>query len=239
MVDRGRIEYESRTNGRGRRRRPPAFGLLIGLAGLAVGLSGCAIVPPAGVTTAPSPSVSGGTVLSPSPGVSPSALPTASATVPATTAPVTSAPATPTAAPTTAAPTATPTGVPGAVKATGSMLTFSNVVSDELAGTCQTVKDAPTFTLTDAKNDFYGTVGVVVVLKPGREAVTSVRADFGEDFEGTKRKLVHPDTDTSATVSAKGSTYTVKGKILMYEGSSKKGSLVPFTITVTCAGDNW
>jgi len=119
------------------------------------------------------------------------------------------------------------------------MLTYSNLVSDQLSGTCQTTKDAPTFALADAKNDFYGTVDVVVVLKAGREAVTSLRADFGEDFEGTPRKLTHPDTGTSASVSAKGSTYTVKGKIRMYEGKSKKGTLVPFTVTVTCDGDNW
>ena len=40
---------------------------------------------------------------------------------------------------------------------------------------------------------------------------------IGEDFEGTTRKLVHPDTGTSAKVSVKGSTYTVTGKVLMYD----------------------
>jgi hypothetical protein len=202
--------------------------LIAGLAGAVTGLSGCAIVPPGGVTSAsPSPTVSATTAVPSSPGTS----------APATSPPPQSATAVPTATPD--APTASPTAAPSAVKATGTLLTYSNMVSDQLTGTCQTTKDAPGFMLSDAQNDFYGTVDLAVVLKAGREAVTSVRADFGEDFEGTTRKLAHPETGTSATVSAKGSTYTVKGKVRMYEGSSKKGTLVPFTLTVTCAGDTW
>ena len=198
-----------------------------GLVGLATALSGCAVDPPDGVTTAPpSPTISR-TTAAPCPSVTGTPpLPSATTIVPTPTS-------------TTATSTITPTAAPSAVKATGSMLTYSNLVSDQLVGTCQTTEDAPGFTLSDAQNDFYGTVDATVVLKAGREAVTSVRADFGEDFEGTTRKLTHPETGTSATVSAKGSAYTIKGKLRMYEGSSKQGTLVPFTIAVTCAGDTW
>lgn len=201
--------------------------LIAGVAGLAVGLSGCAIVPPAG-SPAPSPPPSASTTPDPSIPVSP--------TAPVTSSPTAEPEPTESATPT---PSPTPSTTAAAVKATGNMLTYSNLVSDQLAGTCQTTKQTPTFTLSDAKNDFYGTVDVVVALEAGREAVTSVRADFGEDFEGTTRRLSHPESGTSATVSAKGSTYTVKGKLRMYEGSSKSGTLVPFTLVVECAGDNW
>ena len=195
--------------------------LIAGLTGMVVGITGCAIVPPGTevTTTSPPPTTPSVSVPSSTETSPPASQPTESATsIPAGT------------------PTATPTGAPKA-KATGSLLTFSNLVSDQLVGTCQVKKKTPTLTLSDARNDFYGTVDVVVALAAGRDAVTSLRVDFGEDFEGTTRRLAHPDTGTSAKVSAKGSTYTVSGKLLMYEGSSKKGSLVPFTITVACAGD--
>lgn len=202
---------------------------------LALALTGCAVVQPgtpattSPSVTSPSPTLTEG---SPSPSLSPSPTqPTQSVTPTPSTTP-TGTPS-PTA---TATPTSSPTGGP-AVKATGTMLTFSNLVSDQLAGACEVKKGVPTLTLADKKNDFYETVEVVVALKAGRDAVASVRAAFGEDFEGTTRKLVHPETGTSAKLSAKGSTYTVTGKILMYEGSSKKGSLVPFTVTATCAGE--
>lgn len=204
--------------------------LIAGVAGLVVGLTGCAIVPPGTVVTgSPSPSPS------PSPTAPSTPAPSPSEPSPSPSLPTATATATPTPTPTGGA-TATPT-TGTAVTATGSLLTFSNLVSDQLTGTCRIRKQAPTLTLSDAKNDFYGTVDVVVALTTGRDAVTSLRADFGEDFEGTPRKLVHPDTGTSAKVSIKGSTYTVTGKALMYEGSSKKGSLVPITLTVACAGD--
>lgn len=209
--------------------------LIAGVAGLAVGLAGCALVPPGtAATTSPSPSSMAPSTPAPSsPGASPSPTqPSESATQP------TESPTSPTPTSTgTVTPTATttPTGAP-AVKATGSLLTFSNLVSDQLAGTCQVKKEVPTLTLADKKNDFYETVDVVLALKAGREAVSTLRVNFGEDFEGTTRKLVHPDTGTSAKVTVKGSTYTVTGKLLMFEGSSKKGSLVPFTLTVACAG---
>ncbi len=224
-----------RWDGRGRALRHHASRLLI--AGLAVAVAGCAIVPPEGAATgSPSPSVPS-TPAGPSPSSTPPV--TTEPTQSPTDVPTESPSVTPTTATPTATSTATPTAAPEGVKATGSMLTYSNLVSDQLTGTCRTTKDVPTFTLSDANNDFYGTVDIVVVLKAGRGAVTSLRSDFGEDFEGTSRRLIHPDTGSSATVSAKGSTYTVTGKALMYEGSSKKGILVPFTITVTCAGDNW
>lgn len=197
--------------------------LVVGVTGLVVGLTGCAIVQPGTVATN-SPTASATSVAS-SPAASPSpTLPTDPGST------LSSSP--------TATPTATSTAG-SAVKATGSLLTYSNLVSDQLTGTCRTKKNAPTLTLSEAANDFYGTVEVVVVLESGRQTVASVRSDFGEDFEGVARKLVHPDTGTSATVSAKGSTYTVTGKLRMYEGSSKQGTLVPFTITATCAGTDW
>ncbi len=196
-------------------------------AALALALTGCGVVQPG------TPATTSPTVASPTPTL------TEGSPSPAPSQPTESA--TPTNSPTptgtsTATPTGSPTGTP-AVKATGTLLTFSNLVSDQLTGTCQVKKDVPTLTLADKKNDFYETVEIVVTLKAGRDAVASVRAAFGEDFEGTTRKLVHPDTGTSAKVSVKGSTYTVTGKVLMYEGSSKKGSLVPITLTATCAGE--
>lgn len=209
-----------RVDGRGVRWHLAAGAALVGLA---LGLSGCGIVQPA-ATAPPSPS------------------PTGSAATVLPTSPATSAPSTPpteSAAPTSTPTTAAPTTTPGAVTAKGSLLTYTNLVSDQLAGTCSTTKGAPTIALSDAANDFYGTVDVTAVLKAGRDGVASIRGDFGEDFEGTARRLVYPDTGATATVSANGSAYTLTGKLLMYEGSSKKGSLVPFTLTVECAGDTW
>ncbi|MEA4944174.1 MAG: lipoprotein LpqH [Propionicimonas sp.] len=208
-------------------------GLVAAVAGLALGLSGCAVTPPPEVRT-PSPSA---TVTSSTPAATGTATPSSPATTPSGTTPVASA--TPGSPSGSASPTASSAPPTAAVKATGKLLTFTNLVSDQLTGTCQTVSQVPTFTLADKANDFYGTVTASARLTAAKSVVDEVRLDFGEDQEGVTRKLVHPASGTSATVADEGSRYTLKGKLMMYEGASKSGSLVPFTLTVECAGSSW
>lgn len=182
---------------------------------VAAGLSGCALP---GSAVAPPP---------PSPGVS------------VTTPAVTPATASPT--PTTVSPTPTPSSP--AVKATGRMNLYKNLVSKTLAGTCELKAGKPVVTLADPKNDFFGTVDVVVTLAEDGGAVKSISADFGEDSELITRKLSYEDSPraagTSAVLVTSGGTYTITGKAMMFEDAATTGSLIPFSITAKCASGDW
>ncbi|HEY3545112.1 MAG TPA: hypothetical protein VGK17_03360 [Propionicimonas sp.] len=169
----------------------------------------------------------------------PSANPTHSTPAPVVSTPVTtpSASVTPTVSVT---PSVTPSESP-AVEATG-RLSFhkANLVSKDLAGTCAVVAGKPTVTLADHSNDFYTTVDLVIVLTADGGDVASVVGNFGEDQEKlVTRKMVHPDKGTSARLSASGAEYRISGNAMLYEGDAKSGSLIPFTITATCATSDW
>ncbi len=150
-----------------------------------------------------------------------------------------SVPATPTATPTPGS-----TQAPPASKATGSLALFAPVTT-VLAGRCETKSGAPTVTLADHKNDFYGTVDVTLVLKSGKAAVDSVDITFGEDSEGFTWKLSYdsaaPAAGTSAKLAVSGSTYKVSGKVKALE--TRKGKkleeVLPFTLVAKCAGSQW
>jgi hypothetical protein len=181
---------------------------------LAAGLAGCGLVP----GTTPTQSI-------PTPAVStPVETPSASVTP---SVPVTSPSATPTAAP--------------AVKATGQLTFFkNNVVSKAFVGTCAVVGGKPTVTLADHKNDFYNTVDLTIVLAEDGGDVASISGAFGEESEKlTTRTLVHPDKGTSARLVVSDGEYRIGGNAMLYEGGSKSGSLIPYSITATCAKSDW
>jgi hypothetical protein len=186
-------------------------------AGVVVGLTACA---------------SGG------PGFSPKPIETVTPAVPPKTSPGTASAST---TPSTS-PSSTPTQP--AVKATGSMALFGTVTK-ALSGTCRTVDGAPTIKLSDHSNEFYGTVDATLVLKPGKAAITSVDAAFGEDTEGFTWKLSYsaasPAAGTSAKLVGSGNTYTVSGKLKAEE--TRKGKTIeevlPFKVVAKCAGAEW
>ncbi len=188
-----------------------------GLAALAValGLAGCT----AGATPSPS-----------------SAAPTSVAASPSATA--TSA------APTTSAtPTPSPSATDGpSVSAKGTMGLFMEV-SSVMTGTCQRVAGAPTLSLEDPKNEFFQTVAVTVTLEPDAKGVARVDAELGEDSEGVTRTLAYDATakvkNATAVLSVDGRTYRISGKATVTEGSSSKGELTPFKVTVTCTSETW
>lgn len=144
----------------------------------------------------------------------------------------------------TASETSTPTASPAEAKASGSLAMFAPVTS-KLSGTCGTKNGASTITLADHANDFYGTVDVTVVLKPGKAAVDAVAVAFGEDSEGFTWKLSYdsakPVAGTSAKLVAAGNVYTVSGKLNAQE--TRKGKTIeevlPFKVVAKCAGARW
>lgn len=148
---------------------------------------------------------------------------------------------TPSATPTTASPTPTPSSQ--AVKATGRMNLYKNLVSKTLAGTCELKAGKPVVSLSDQKNDFFGTVDVTVTLATDGGAVSSINADFGEDSELITRKLSYQDSPraegSSAVLVTSGGTYTITGKAMMFEDAATTGSLIPFSITARCASGDW
>ena len=169
------------------------------------------------------------------PGSSPTgSLPTQALSTPATT---------PTASVTPSV-TLTPSGAPSTVaagKAAG-RLSFhkANLVSKTLVGTCSVVAGKPTVTLADRKNDFYGTVDLVIVLATDAGDVVSIVGKFGEDEEKlVTRTMVHPEKGTSAQLSVSGAEYRISGNAMLYEGDAKTGSLIPYSIVATCARSDW
>lgn len=189
-------------------------------AGLAAGLAACTL---------------GGAGTSGGPSVVPS-----TPSVPASASPTSSASVTPSQTPTK--PSASPSAV--ATKATGSLSLFSPV-STRLTGTCQRRAGGPTLTVADHANDFFQTVDVTIVLTPTVDGITSISAAFGEDSENISRALAYqtasPIKGTSATFRASGNTYKVSGKAQVVEndGVAKTRSILPFSITVTCASADW
>jgi hypothetical protein len=130
------------------------------------------------------------------------------------------------------------------VNATGQMSLYKNVVSKNFTGSCTRVAGVPTLNLSDQDNDFFGTVAVAVVLAADEGSVTSVKANLGEDSEGITRRLVYQDAPKAKGTSAKlvaggGTDFMVTGTALVYEDASKSGSLIPFSVSVVCAGVNW
>lgn len=139
-------------------------------------------------------------------------------------------------------PSQTATAAPAA-KASGSLTFFKeNLVTDAFTGTCRTVDGAPTITLKDTKNDFYGTVEVKVVLDKSRESVASIGGDFGEDSELITRRMAYdaakPAKGTSASLKTTGTTHTITGKAQMFE-NGKAVDPIPFTIKAKCARAEW
>ncbi|MGC3992729.1 MAG: lipoprotein LpqH [Propionicimonas sp.] len=185
--------------------------------GLAVTLAACAT--PASSSFTPKPIET----------ITPSAPPTVSAT--------------PSEAPTSAS--ATPTATQAkAVKATGTLAIYMTVTK-KLAGTCRTVSGAPTITLADHDNEWYGTVDLTVVLDSSRSSVASIDGAFGEDSEGFTWKLGYSASDaakgTSAALTTSGSSFTVSGKLTAKETRDGKTTteLLPYKITAKCAAGAW
>ncbi len=117
-----------------------------------------------------------------------------------------------------------------------------NLVSDRLTGTCASTGSGPTLRVKDKKNDFFETVDVTVVLTADRASVQSVTAALGEDSEGVTRKLTYASPAASgetATLVVSGQTYKIAGQALMYEDGARTGSLIPYSLTVTCASQAW
>lgn len=183
--------------------------------GLAVMLAACA--PSASSTPTPTPTVM-------------------SSSVPTATPP----PSSPTASSTPSSPTSTPSVNP-VVKATGSLALYADV-SSTLTGTCHVVDGVPTLELADHSNEFFGTVDVVIELSPERDAVASLTADLGEDFEQIERRISYdaekPAKGTSTKLTVSGSTYKLTGKAKNVEEGKDAGT-IPFAITATCAGSDW
>ncbi len=153
---------------------------------------------------------------------------------------VTAPSVTPSATTTTASPTPTPSS--GSVKATGRMSLFQNVTK-ALVGTCEVSAGKPVLTLSDKKNDFFGTVDVTITLAADGGAVSTINADFGEDSELITRKLSYTDKPrvegTSAVLVAAGGVYTITGKAMVFEDQATTGSLIPFSIKAKCASSDW
>ncbi|MFT4296233.1 MAG: lipoprotein LpqH [Micropruina sp.] len=127
------------------------------------------------------------------------------------------------------------------VAATGTLKLYSPA-STKLAGTCRSIAGVPTLTVADHTNDFFETVDVVVALSAQKKAVQKLTIQLGEDSELVKRSLSYdaaqPAKDTSAEVTAKGSEYTVSGKLASEENGKAAGTM-PVTLVVTCAGPDW
>lgn len=139
-----------------------------------------------------------------------------------------------------ATPTAAPTEKPATAKAT--MMLYENLVSDKLKGTCSTTAAGPAFDVSDKKNDFFETVAASAVLTSDKKAVTSIVADLGEDSEGVTRKLVYATPAKSgetAVLTVSGKTFKISGQALMFENGSRTGSLIPYSLSVTCSADVW
>ena len=184
--------------------------------GLAVGLSGCGTGE--GVDFTPKPVVTI-TPSTPSPSSTATQSPTASQS-----------------------PTNSPSATP-AVKASGSLTFFkANLVSDTFKGTCRTAGEAPTISLADSKNDFYGTVELEIVLDRAKKQVASIAGDFGEDSELITRQIAYnsakPAKGTSAALKTSGNTYTITGKAEMFEDGTATDP-IPFTIKAKCARTGW
>jgi len=119
------------------------------------------------------------------------------------------------------------------------MLFYANPVSDKLTGTC-TIGEPLTITLADAKNDFYTSVDLTVVISPANYQVTSVSVILGEDAEeGTHNmsfSAAAPVAGTSATLAGSGPDYKVTGVVQDQETRHGKttASLIPFTIKAIC-----
>ncbi len=173
-------------------------------------------------------------------GLLPGATPTQSVPTPAVSTPVGTPSASVTPSVSVTSPSATPTAA-AAVKATGQLTFFKgNVVSKAFVGTCAVVGGKPTVTLADHKNDFYNTVDLTIVLAEDGGDVASISGAFGEESEKlTTRTLVHPDKGTSARLVVSDGEYRIGGNAMLYEGGSKSGSLIPYSITATCAKSDW
>lgn len=180
----------------------------------------------------------GVTACAPAPSPAPSVTSAPASVTPSATATATSATPTSSAIPTPSPP---PTDGPS-VSAKGTMGLFMEV-SNAMTGTCQRVGGRATLSLEDPKNEFFHTVAVTVVLDPDAKGVARVDAELGEDGEGITRTLAYDATATvknaTAVLSVDGRTYRISGKATVTEGTSSKGELTPFKVTVTCAAGTW
>lgn len=194
-----------------------------------LGVAGCSLLP--GGPTASGPTDA--PISSPAVTSEPSATPVETGGTPSETPTSPASSQTPT-------PTVTATAKPATAKAT--MMLYENLVSDKLKGTCSTTTAGPGFKVSDKKNDFFETVDASAVLSGDRKTVTSLTADFGEDSEGVTRKLVYATPAKSgetAVLTVSGKTFKISGKALMFENGARTGSLIPYSLSVTCSADAW
>lgn len=141
--------------------------------------------------------------------------------------------ATPSQTATTAAPTSGPQ-----LQATGKLVLYTeNLVSDQLAGSCQVIEEVPTITLADDANDFFTSVELTVQLNAAGDSVAGVDIQLGEDSESITHGITAgPEVaGTSATVSHTATVVTVKGKGTMTDDGKVSTKGLPFTITANCS----
>lgn len=145
---------------------------------------------------------------------------------------------TPSVRPTSASPSSTPSQEPPATaKATGSLSLFAPATK-KLVGVCVPAGAPDTLKLSDRKNDFFGTIGVALMLDEERDGVASLTIQLGEDSELIKRELTYsaakPAKGTSAKLVVNGRTYKVTGKAQNFEDGEDAGTM-PYSLTITCA----
>lgn len=207
--------------------------VLVAAAAATVALAGCAKTPP--VVDPPAT----GTPTSPSSSPTPSGSASATPTKSASTTPKGSATPSGSSTPSTA-PSSTPSDKP-AVKAKGSLVLYSEA-STKLTGTCEAKAGAPTLTVADRANDFFGTIDATMVLSANRTTVSTLTIALGKDSESIVRRLSYdaaqPAKGTSLELTGTGSTLKAKGKLSNSE-NGKPAGLMPVTLTITCASTNW
>lgn len=207
------------------------LGTVLALSVLAVGMAGCAVVPPDGALPS-----------GPASQPVPTTTPATPSVTPETSAPVASTPAS-----TPATPTESPSGSVTATalpaKGKGKLVLYQeNLVSDQMVGTCQRKSGQPTLQLSDKASEFFESVEVTVVLTAAADAAVSVDMDFGADSESithTLKARANGANGTSAVLSKTGESFKVTGKGTMTDDGKVSATGVPYTITVTCASLDW
>lgn len=212
-----------------------AYRRIVALTTIVVMASGCAVV---------NPSQPGPQTPTTTPSLSP-APPTTTPTIPSTVQPasptVSVAPTPDASSPTSATPTPTKTPTATGVRASGKLTLYGqNLVSDTLRGTCTKTGGKPTLRVGEKPSEFFDSVDVRVTLSSSR-TVETMDIDLGEDSESISHTLrAGPKVSgTKASARQSGRTFQISGSATMTDDGHISARGVPFTLTITCASDNW